>query len=81
VVIRAQVVVLALVCTVVSPAARAQSDDELAGQVVNPFTSMVKVPVQISYEERPGRKAAASTGLFLHNHAPLFEAREVAGCA
>lgn len=34
--------------------ARAQSDDELAGQVVNPFTSMVKLPVQISYDRKIG---------------------------
>jgi hypothetical protein len=64
VVIRAQVVVLALVCTVVSPAARAQSDDELAGQVVNPFTSMVKVPVQISYDGKAGPESSGKYWAF-----------------
>jgi len=54
VLIRAQAVALAFVCAVVSPGARAQSDDELAGQVVNPFTSMVKVPVQVTYDRKIG---------------------------
>jgi len=58
VLIRAQAIVLAIVCALVSAAACAQSDDELAGQVVNPFTSMVKVPVQLSYDRNIGPENA-----------------------
>lgn len=63
VLIRRQAAALALVCAVVAAAARAQSDDELAGQVVNPFTSTVKVPVQINYDRKigPENKGAAYT--------------------
>jgi hypothetical protein len=44
----------AVFSTVAAPVARAQSGSELAGQVVNPFTSTVKVPVQLSYDKSIG---------------------------
>jgi hypothetical protein len=45
---------LGFVCVAVSVGAGAQTDDDLAGQVVNPFTSMVKVPLQINYDQKIG---------------------------
>jgi len=36
------------------PGVRAQSDSELAQQLVNPFTTMVRVPMELSYDKRIG---------------------------
>jgi len=41
--------------------ARAQTEGDLAGQVVNPFTSMVKVPVQISYDRKIGPESSGKS--------------------
>jgi hypothetical protein len=45
---------IAFACAAVALDARAQTGADLAGQVVNPFTSVAKVPVQINYDRKIG---------------------------
>jgi hypothetical protein len=52
---------LGFACVAVSVGAGAQTEDDLAGQVVNPFTSTVKVPVQISYDRKIGPESAGKS--------------------
>jgi len=39
---------------VLAPGARAQSDGDLATQLVNPITTLVRVPVELGYDKRIG---------------------------
>jgi len=44
-----------------APSARAQSDSELAKQLINPFTNVVRVPMELSYDKRVGPVNAGKT--------------------
>jgi hypothetical protein len=45
----------AVACTAIAtPAAHAESDADLAKQLVNPFTTLVRVPMELSYDKRIG---------------------------
>jgi hypothetical protein len=45
--------VAALLC-VATPVARAQSDIDIAQQLLNPFTTVVRVPIELAYDKRIG---------------------------
>lgn len=43
-----------------APAARAQSEEALARQLVNPFTTLVRVPMQLGYDRRIGETSSGT---------------------
>ena len=57
-------------CTVAVVSAHAQSGAEVAGQVVNPFVSMTKVPLQLNVDRRLGPQDGGNASVF--NIQPLI---------